>query len=379
MIVGKQFLFLTHLHVAPIGYLSYIFFMFLEMQSELQNKLALDQVSITQLKQPLTIDFYKKWLSHNYYGSMTYLKDHLSQKEDPTLLDRRFQSVITVTQSYFPVVSRPSIDLPARIALYAQNNDYHYWLKEKLNQAIQILQAKFPTEIFLAYVDSGPILEKDLAYQAAHGWFGKNSCLIHPKKGSLFFIAEILTSLKSPIENQKLETLPDMCGNCTRCMEICPTNAIIEPKVIKADQCISYLTIESKTVPPLELRAQIKDWFFGCDLCQTVCPWNEKVFRVKKIPTTNQTSTQNRLNLNDEEILKLTDFLRMILTSSNKKLQKYFQGTALHRAGGFGLKRNALIVIGNRKILELRTEVQNLLEDVKLKELADWALKEITS
>jgi epoxyqueuosine reductase len=346
-----------------------------EIQTELINQLGLDQVSFIPLSQPITISFYNKWLDQNYYGTMNYLKEHAELKGDARKINPDYRSVITVTQSYFPAVQPASVPLPARTALYAQNNDYHFWLKEKLNRAIQLLQAKYPNEIFAPYVDSGPILEKDIGYRAGHGWFGKNSCLIHPQKGSLFFVAEILTSLKLENENT-IEITPkaDMCGTCTRCMDSCPTAAIIEPKVIKADQCISYLTIESKTAPPIELRSQINDWFFGCDICQTVCPWNEKVFRTKKIEPSYLTATQPYLDIDPEEQKALIDFFRMVLTSSNKSLQKHFYGTALHRAGGFGLKRNALIVIANRKIKELRSEVLLFKNDPKLAELANWTL-----
>lgn len=352
--------------------------MLAEIQTELINQLGLDQVSFIPLSQPITISFYNKWLDQNYYGTMNYLKEHADFKSDPRKINPAYQSVITVTQSYFPATHPASVPLPARTALYAQNNDYHFWLKEKLNQAIQLLQAKYPHEIFAPYVDSGPILEKDIGYRAGHGWFGKNSCLIHPQKGSLFFVAEILTSIKID-DHRVTEITPqaDMCGTCTRCMDSCPTGAIIEPKVIKADQCISYLTIESKVAPPIELRSKINDWFFGCDICQTVCPWNEKVFRTKKIPASHLTATQPYLDINPEEQKALVDFLRMILTSSNKILQKHFYGTALHRSGGFGLKRNAMIVIANRKIKELRSEVEALAKNEKIKELVYWTLAQL--
>lgn len=349
--------------------------MLAEIQTELINQLGLDQVSFIPLSQPITISFYNKWLDQNYYGTMNYLKEHADYKSDPRKLNPDYRSVITVTQSYFPAVQPAAIPLPARTAMYAQNNDYHFWLKEKLNQAIKLLQTKYPEEIFAPYVDSGPILEKDFGYRAGHGWFGKNSCLIHPQKGSLFFVAEILTSLK--LEDIEIAPKPDMCGTCTKCMDNCPTGAIIEPKVIKADQCISYLTIESKVAPPIELRSKINDWFFGCDICQTVCPWNEKVFRTKKIPSSHLTETNPHLEINPEEHKALVDFFRMILTSSNKSLQKHFYGTALHRSGGFGLKRNAMIVIANRKIKELHGEVLLFKDDPKLAELADWTIKQL--
>lgn len=353
--------------------------MFSEIQIELKNILQLDQVSIVPLKEPITIGFYEKWLSQNYYGTMNYLKDHFELKKQAKKINPRFESVITVTQSYFPVLKPTAQKLSARIATYAQNEDYHYWLKDKLNVAIEILKQKFPDDIFAAYVDSGPVLEKDIAFQAGHGWFGKNSCLIHPKKGSLFFVAEILSSINTDqLKLNPIITKPDMCGTCNRCMVACPTQAIIAPQIIKADQCISYLTIESKIAPPMELRTKISDWFFGCDICQTVCPWNEKVFRTDNVPDSHATSTDSFLNLNQTEKNDQIIFFKMILTSSNKQLQKYFFGTALHRAAGFGLKRNALVVIANRKIIELKSDVTELTSDPKLGELAQWTLNNLT-
>jgi epoxyqueuosine reductase len=347
-----------------------------ELLEHLQKKYELDQVSAANLTRPLTIDFYHKWLSQNYHGEMTYLKNHAPTKETPQLLGPNLKSAITIAQNYFPAVEATETSYPARIALYARNNDYHFWLKEKLNKAIEDLKIQFPEQIFLPHVDSGPVLERDLARKAGLGWFGKNTCLIHPKKGSLFFIAEILTSLElEQLEPKQIEPLPDFCGNCTKCIDICPTQAIKEPHVLKADECISYLTIESKKTPPLELRTKIHDWFFGCDLCQTVCPWNQKVFRQKKISASPLISTQliNSALSKSEQI----DFFRSILISSNKQIQKRFYGTALFRAGGFGLKRNALIVIANLKMAELKTEVQLQKQDPKLSELAEWCIQQL--
>ncbi len=354
--------------------------MFSEIELELKNKCQFDQLSWINLKTPLTVEFYEKWLSRNHYGTMDYLQSHLPIKKDPTLLNSNFKSVITVTHHYFPSPSPLADSLPARTALYSKNNDYHFWLKDKLNISIELLKQKFPNDLFAPFVDSGPLLEKDYAYQAGHGWFGKNTCLIHPEKGSFFFIAEILTTLEIQKNESSFITLnphPDMCGTCTRCMDICPTQALISPREMKADQCIAYFNIESKSIPPIEFRKKMNDWFFGCDLCQSVCPWNEKFFRDQKIEQSNDTSTTEILHLTSEEKTELFEFYKMILTSSNKQLQKRFHGTALFRASGFGLKRNALIVIANRKILGLESEIKNLQKDQKLTELCDWTLAQL--
>lgn len=368
-----------------------------------QTLLGFNQIAIGPLKTPLTIEFYEKWIAKDFQAQMGYLKDHLPTKKNPRLLNQNLNSVITITQPYFPAPQPTEIKIPARIATYAQNNDYHFWLKEKLNILIIELKKEFPQHEFLPYVDSGPILERNWAYENGMGWFGKNTCLIHPKFGSLFFIAEILTTLNidaglptsdaesnlsepttSSSASVALETkqtdhpiapLPDFCGKCRKCIEICPTNALIEPHVLQAEKCISYLTIESKTTPPLELRPKMNDWFFGCDLCQTTCPWNEKVFRANNLSELPATSTQIFLQPNPE----LSEFFKTILNSSNKQIAKMFTGSALFRAGGNGLKRNALVVIANRRMTDLKEDVQKLTTHPKLAELADWCLQQLNS
>lgn len=348
---------------------------------QLTISLALNQIEIGPLGAPLTIDFYEKWLSNQSFGSMKYLQDHFTAKKNPQLLaggqTKSLHSVISVSQSYFPVVKPHATKLPARTATYAQNEDYHYWLKDKLANLITALKEKYPDEIFLAYVDSGPVLERNWAYQNGLGWFGKNTCLIHPQHGSLFFVAEILTSLITPAESI-LEPLPDFCGKCQKCIDICPTNALVAPKQMNAELCISYLTIEAKTVPPLELRKKIGDWFYGCDLCQSVCPWNEKVFRLKNIESSHDTSTELLLGLSNQEESELLAFFRWLLKTSHKQIQKRFLGTPMSRAGAKGLKRNALIVIANRKLIALKADVEALNLD-EFAELKAWTLQQLNT
>ncbi|MBC7419734.1 MAG: tRNA epoxyqueuosine(34) reductase QueG [Bdellovibrio sp.] len=348
-----------------------------ETLSGLRQTLCFNQIEIGPLGTPLTIDFYQKWLSANHYGSMNYLKEHFEVKKNPLQLASELKSVISISQSYFPVTKPHTEKIAGRTALYAQNEDYHYWLKEKLIRVIDELKKTYPNEVFLPFVDSGPVLERNWAYQNALGWFGKNTCLIHPEHGSLFFIAEILTSIDAQ-NNSPIEALPDFCGKCQKCIEICPTQALVSPREMKADLCISYLTIEAKTSPPIELRKKMGDWFYGCDLCQTVCPWNEKVFRQKNINKSSDTSTDFILNLPSEEKAELVIFFKWLLTSSHKQIQKKFLGTALGRAGAKGLKRNALIVIANRNLTELKNEVENL-ELKELAELKSWTLAQLVN
>ncbi|UXR63690.1 tRNA epoxyqueuosine(34) reductase QueG [Bdellovibrio bacteriovorus] len=335
------------------------------------TELGVSHFGITPLNKPLSFEFYKEWLQEGLHGDMTYLAEHAPIKENPQSKWPRAQSALVFAMSYFPHPQKKS-EFPlkqARVSLYAQGMDYHFWFKDRMKELCTQLQAQFPEEEFLAFTDSSPVLERDLAKRAGLGWVGKNTCLIHPKKGSLFFIGEIYTSLKIDTE---MEPLPDFCGTCTRCLDICPTGALIEPRKMDARKCISYLTIESRQVPSEDLREAIGDWFFGCDLCQTVCPWNQKVFK-------GQLSIEKSLSLSGTEEQLLVEDLRYILSASGKKISRDFLGTPLARAGSFGLKRNALLVCANRKLQELRPEVEALLGHEKLGELAQWTLQKISN
>ncbi len=329
----------------------------------------------SSLANPVSLEFYRQWIEQNYQGEMEYLKRHLPIKENPKLLNERFESALVFAHSYVPHPKpRESTNSELRTALYAQGEDYHFWLKERLEKIAERLREQYPNEVFICLTDSSPVLERDLAYRAGLGWVGKNTCLIHPDKGSLFLLGEILTSLKL---TQKPEVVHDFCGTCTRCLDVCPTGALEKPRVLNAQKCISYLTIESRQVPAPELRNGIGDLFFGCDLCQTVCPWNEKAFRGK--PEAVVLEKTNLRELSTERKSNLESELREILTLSGKQLEKKYQGSPLKRAGPFGLRRNALLVAGNRKISGLRPEIEAWLEDEKLAELASWALQNLGS
>lgn len=372
----------------------------IDWESKLQDlcqKIGASHAGLTPLDRPFTWQHYENWLEQGFAGEMEYLKTHAPVKKDPLLWKPTLHSAIVVA---FPYVDHPEphdVFTSTRTALYARGFDYHFWIKSKLQNFIQELQALYPDEKFETHTDSSPLLERDLAKRAGLGWFGKNTCLIHPKKGSLFLIGEILTSLKFEL---KMEALPDFCGKCQKCMEICPTQAIATPRVLDAAKCISYLTIESKKIPPENLRFSIGDWFFGCDLCQTVCPWNQKVFKnrihanplpanalsAEQINTsevftnpvsTNKLSLLSQLELAEAEAQNLETELRWILNSSHNQILKKVKGTPLYRAGAKGLKRNALIVIANRKMTQLHEDVQRLASDDYLGELATWTLAEL--
>lgn len=320
------------------------------------------------LSTPLTWPQYEAWLQAGHHGAMKYLEDHAPYKKDPQAWVPGLQSAFVFAFPYVDHPEGPSPYLSARTAMYAKGRDYHHWMKERMQKVVEQLQTEFPEHHFYMHTDSSPILERDLAAKAGLGWFGKNTCLIHPKKGSLFLLGEILTSLKM---ETAATPLPDFCGTCTRCLEVCPTGALQKPRTLKADLCISYWTIESREIPPPELREKFGDWFFGCDLCQTVCPWNQKVFKNHNL------QVEPRLALEPQKRTELIQELHELLTASHNQTLRKLKGTAFSRSGAKGLKRNALVVIANQKLIELRPQVESLKDEPYFAELAQWALEKL--
>lgn len=312
------------------------------------------------------MDIYRSWIQSGHHAGMEYLREHESLKENPQGFAPKARSALVVAKSYahHPY---PKLEFPQalRTALYSRGEDYHYHLRQELEQIAQELRVQHRGEEFLCFTDSAPILERDLAYRAGLGWFGKNTCLIDPQHGSLFFIGQILTSLKL---KSIAQVVPDHCGTCDRCIRACPTGALT-PRSLDANKCLSYWTIEAKTIAPQEIREKTGNWFFGCDICQTVCPWNEKVFgrEVMRAETDNRT----------EQRTDLTEDLQWILTASHKEIERKTARSPLSRARPIGLKRNALIVIANQRLSHLKAEVQRALNEPRLKDLAEWTLRQL--
>lgn len=327
------------------------------------KEFGFDHFGFAPLQRPMSFDVYKEWLNQSFQGSMDYLKTHEAVKEAPQRQWQQAHSAIVIARAYVPHPRPVPALRGARVALYAQGEDYHHWFLEELQRLTKALQKLWPEASFIEATDSKPILERDLAYRAGLGWVGKNTCLIHEKKGSLFFIGEILTSLRF---DAPAALHPDRCGSCTRCLDICPTQALVAPRQMDARKCISYLTIEAKEDPEENLRRPIGDWLFGCDLCQTVCPWNEKPFGA----LLRKTEKSSRADL-------ISD-LRWILTTSGKKLQRSLEGTPLLRAGAHKLKRTALILVANLQMNELEGVVAEIVtKSERLRELAEWTLTQL--
>lgn len=327
-----------------------------------------DQYGYAALERPLSIDIYRQWLDKGFQAGMKYLETHEPLKAEPSRFAPKARAAIVITKRYFPhPYSTPAPQRALRTALYALGEDYHLHFQQELEATAKALKEEFPEHEFLCCADSAPVLERDLAYRAGLGWFGKNTCLIHPQKGSLFFIGEILTSL--PLSSVS-ETVPDLCGTCDRCLRACPTQALEEPRQLNANKCIAYWTIEAREAAPTELRERFGDWFFGCDICQTVCPWNEKNFGREEM----RAHSSDRMDTHSSALI---EDLRWILKSSRNELGRVFARSPISRARPAGLKRNALVVIGNSRLRELRPEVENCLQSEDLRELAEWALEKL--
>jgi epoxyqueuosine reductase len=324
-----------------------------------------EQFGFVPLKRPLSMDLYYEWLRAGNHAGMDYLVDHAVYKENPKILNAKARSAIVLAINYADLPSEGGAQGGLRTALYARIKDYHGWLIAKLEALASDLRDQYISEEFLCYTDNKPIAERDLAVQAGIGWVGKNGCVLNRQNGSFFFLSEIFTSLEL---DAGFLSVSDHCGTCDRCLKACPTQALREDRTLDARLCISYLNIEAKEDPPEDLRQKMGDWFFGCDICQSVCPWNEKVYgreRMREHSVPLQSNT-------------ITEELRWCLTASNRQIQRAFYDSPLLRAKGRGLKRNALIVIGNRKITELRPEVAAIAEEQpRLHNIAVWTLRQL--
>jgi epoxyqueuosine reductase len=264
-----------------------------------------------------------QWLQDGYNGEMAYMGNHRDKRLNPGLLVEGAKSVIVLLYNYYP---EQRLDENSRylISSYAYGNDYHEVIREKLNEIIEELKEKVPGITIRGFVDSAPVLERAWATRAGLGWIGKNSMLISRKNGSYFFLAELITDLE--LEYDK-PFGGDYCGDCSRCMDACPTQAIVSPRTIDANRCISYLTIENKNEIPGEFKGEYQQWIFGCDICQMVCPWNRY----------STPHNEPEFNLPDDLMgMKSVDWERLDQDSFNRLFRK----SPLKRAKFAGLKRN---------------------------------------
>lgn len=288
------------------------------------RELGFDYCGIAQAKR-LEEDERKltNWLQKGLHGNMHYMENYFDLRVDPTRLVPGAKSVITLLLNYYP--SEKQEDSAPRISKYAYGKDYHLIIKEKLYAFLAELKASIGAIEGRGFVDSAPVLERAWAREAGLGWIGKNGNLIHKNAGSFYFIATLITDLKLQADDPFTK---DFCGTCNRCVEACPTGAILPEKVIDGSRCISYYTIELKShIKPTLEKGQLDGWLFGCDTCQDVCPWN----RFSK-PHTNK-------NFNAiPEILQLNT--SQWEEMSEETFKQVFGNSPLQRTRFKGIKRN---------------------------------------
>ncbi len=265
----------------------------------------------------------ERWLKNGYQGNMHYMERHFDLRTDPRKLVPGARSVITLLLNYFP----SAVQLPSapKIAKYAYGTDYHFVIREKLNELLNYIHTNIGAVNGRGFVDSAPVLERSWAVRSGLGWVGKNGNLLTKQTGSWFFIATLITDL---------DLLPDApfatdhCGTCTCCIDACPTQAIVSPTVVDGSKCISYLTIELKdALIPGELQNKMEGWMFGCDICQDVCPWNRFA---RKSQETSFKPINQVLNLSLKEWEEM----------SEETFNRTFKNSPLKRTKWAGIMRN---------------------------------------
>ena len=262
------------------------------------------------------------WLKNNYHGEMKYMENHFDKRLNPTLLVDGAKSVISLSYNYFPKEKIERLE-NFKISKYAYGEDYHEVIKEILKEMMIELQEEIGEFGFRVFVDSAPVLEKAWARKSGLGWVGKNANLITKKHGSFYFLAEIICDLDLNYDS----ATTDHCGSCRKCIDACPTQAIVSDKIVDGSKCISYATIELKNEIPDYFERKMDDWMFGCDVCQDVCPWNRF-----SAPTLQEKFAPNlqKLNFRKKEWEELTQEL----------FSEIFKKSAVKRTKFSGLMRN---------------------------------------
>lgn len=311
---------------------------------------------------PEEIAHFERWLAAGMHGGMSWMQTGRERRLDPALVLPGVRSIIVVAMSY----ARPGRDAPPStmpdgvsrgvVSRYARGDDYHDIMGDRLLELERFIEQAAPGHRAMAYVDTGPILERMWAARAGVGWIGKNALVLNKEMGSLFFLGVILTTL--PL----LPDVPatDQCGACTLCIEACPTAAIVEPRMVDSRRCISYHTIESRDAIPEEYREPIGPRVFGCDDCQDACPWNQ---HATNAPSRDDSASPSLIEL---------------LVMSREQYQKRLRRSAIKRATYRGLRRNAAVALGNAAA---RSETLRALEKVAadptddplVREHAGWA------
>ncbi len=356
---------------------------------ELAQAQGFDLCGVAPAEECEELGFLPEWLAQGYAGEMEYLRDPRRRSPERVLAGARSLIVCALnyntplpysTEAPSSNVAEDSSGASGWISRYAWGDDYHEVLRSKLDALLAAVRAKLaqPFEA-RAYVDTGPVVERVAAKYAGLGWLAKNTCLIHPELGSWLFLGVIVTTLElAPSLGAAGVPLPDLCGNCRLCIEACPTGAIVEPYVLDARRCISYLTIELRGRIAEEFREPMGRMVFGCDICQDVCPWN------RKAPATSAAEFYPRTLPNRDSLF--APALEWLAALSEEEYREIFRGSAMKRAKWQGLVRNACIALGNsaaRRGTPAHARSVALLEslagsgDAVIAEHARWALERL--
>lgn len=345
---------------------------------DLKNKLRTEAArlgfslfGVTGAAPPGSLPVYLRWLDSGYHGEMAYLavERAVERRANPTLILPDVKSIILLGLRYpksNPVKLTPSGRLTGQVAAYAWGRDYHDIIPPLLEQLTAFMQRETGSAaVSRAYTDTGPILERDLASRAGLGWIGRNSCLIDPKTGSYYLLAELFTSLELE-PDAPFRT--DHCGTCRRCIDACPTQCILPNRIIDARRCISYLTIENKGSIPVGLRPAVGSWVFGCDVCQQVCPWNLRFADDTYDP-----------ELQPDADVASPDLLRD-LTLTPQEFNRRFKMSPIRRAKRRGYLRNIAVALGNSTSYEAVAPLIHALDNEPeplVRGHAAWALGQL--
>ncbi len=336
------------------------------------KELGFQATGITDTDLTIAEQRFNHWLEQQMHGEMAYMSRHGSKRTRPAELEQGTLSIICVRMDYFPEDPEHTIDLleqPEKgyIARYSLGRDYHKVVKKRLQTLASRLEQKIGPFGYRVFTDSAPVLEKPLAEKAGLGWIGKHSNVLQEKTGSWFFLGEIFTNLPLPVDTPAV----NHCGSCTKCMDACPTQAIVEPYIVDSRLCISYLTIESRSAIPESLRPLMGNRIYGCDDCQLFCPWNR---------FSQQTAESDYFARGDLASPQLLD----LFAWSEEQFLKNTEGTAIRRIGHESWLRNIAVALGNC----LASDPENtddIIQALKNKQTTsamvqehiDWALKQV--
>jgi epoxyqueuosine reductase len=331
------------------------------------QQLGFDLVGISPVRLPPHGESFARWLRDGFAGELGYMSRTKALRRDPNELVPWAQSIISVGMNYYTPYARSQNPAAAEgwISRYAWGDDYHELIKARLEQLLETIRTLCDGKIEgRAFVDSGPVLERDFAGVAGLGWIGKNTHLISPQRGSWFFLGELFVDLPLAYDRP----MRDRCGQCDLCLKTCPTNAFAGPYVLDARRCISYLTIELKGAMPRHLRPLVGNHIFGCDICQEVCPYNVKA------QATAEAAFGPRPGLFAPQLIPL-------LSLTDAEFRQRFRRSPILRAKRRGFLRNVAVALGNLKSLEAVPALIASLDDAEplVRGHAGWALGEIGS